>query len=113
MKQVDANFQAKFTAGRRRGSKKVAMKATQTQQANETQQKPLRWKRRLLSFLYNSGADGNYSTEAMQREAGLSIIRPSTKQVAVADGNINEGKYQVKLPFERLSSNANKGDTFE
>ena len=36
-----------------------------------------------------------------------------TKQVAVADGNINEGKYQVKLPFEGLSSNANKGDTFE
>ena len=37
----------------------------------------------------------------------------SDKQVAVADGNINKGKYQVKLPFEGLSAQANASDTFE
>ena len=49
----------------------------------------------------------------MRKEAGLSIKGKSDKRVAVADGNINEGKYQVKLPFEGLSKRANAGDTFE
>ena len=49
----------------------------------------------------------------MRKEAGLSIIRESGKRVAVADGNVNEGKYKVKLPFQGLSPQANAGDTFE
>ena len=49
----------------------------------------------------------------MRKEAGLSIKGKSDKRVAVADGNINKGKYQVKLPFEGLSEQANVGDTFE
>ena len=72
-----------------------------------------KWKRRLLSFLYDSGADGHYPTEKMRERAGLSIIGKSTKRVAVADGNVCEGRHRVKLPFQGLSSRANTGDTFE
>ena len=41
------------------------------------------------------------------------IISESDKRVQVADGNVNEGKYKVKLPFQGLSEQANTGDTFE
>ena len=49
----------------------------------------------------------------MRKEAGLSITGKSIKRVAMADGNVNKGRYQVKLPFEGLSTQANAGDTFE
>ena len=77
------------------------------------QRKPPGWKQRLLYFLYNSGADGHYSTEEMRQDAGLSIMGKSDKQVEVADGNVNKGQYKVKLPFEGLSKQANAGDMFE
>ena len=63
--------------------------------------------------MYDSGADGHYPTEKMRKDAGLSIIWESSKRVEVADGNVNEGKYKVKLPFQGLSPKANSGDTFE
>ena len=77
------------------------------------QRKPPGWKQRLLYFLYDSGADGHYSTEEMRQDAGLSIMGKSDKQVEVADGNVNKGQYKVKLPFEGLSKQANAGDMFE
>ena len=71
-------------AGKRVRSKHAPKEATKPKEdhmanAATRQRKPPGWKRRLLSFLYNSGAGGNYPTEALQQEAGLSIIRPSTK----------------------------------
>ena len=105
-------------AGQRNKSKQAPKQAAmlgEKHKANAAahRRKPPGWKRRLLSFLYDSGADGHYPTEKMRKEAGLSIRGKSTKRVAVADGSINKGKHKVKLPFEGLSTQANAGDTFE
>lgn len=63
------------------------------------------WKQRILSFLYDSGVDGH--SETIQKEAGLSIIGKSIKRVSTADGTINEGVQQIRLPFKGLSAKSN------
>ena len=73
------NLTTEKKAGQRSRSKqapKEAKKSEEEHKANAAtkQRKPPGWKRRLLSFLYESGADGNYQTEALRQEAGLSII---------------------------------------
>ena len=63
-------------AGQRSKSKqapKQAAKIGEKHKANAAaqQRKPPVWKRRLLSFLYDSGVDVHYPTEKMCKEAGL------------------------------------------
>ena len=68
--------------------------------------------RKLRSLIYDSGADDHYPTEALRKEASLKTLRRSTKTVLVADGTVNQGEYEVDLPFDGLSKSARKGNTF-
>ncbi len=61
---------------------------------------------------YDSGADGHYLNESDRREANLPILKPSTKQVAVANGDVCSAKHVSKLPFPGLSHHAAQADTF-
>ena len=47
----------------------------------------------------DSGADGHYISEKDQREAGLPILRTSTRKVGVANGGTSKAKYMTQLPF--------------
>ena len=60
---------------------------------------------------YDSGADGHYCSEKDREQAGLPIIRRSTKRVGVANGGTSTGKYVTKLPFQHLSDQAADADT--
>jgi hypothetical protein len=48
---------------------------------------------------YDSGADGHYISEHDQHKVGLPILRPSTRQVGVANGDTSNTKYVTQLPF--------------
>ena len=98
LRKAATDLAAPTVGGRRRTRHKAASMATfrecgQQERATKAMRQPPKWKRRLLAFLYDSGADGHYPTEKMQKRAGLSIIGNSTKRVAVADGNISEGRH--------------------
>ena len=62
---------------------------------------------------YDSGADGDYFSEKDHKQAGLPIIRRSTKRVGVANGGTRTGKYVTKIPFQHLSDQAAEADTFD
>ena len=62
---------------------------------------------------YDLGADGHYVSEKDRIKAGLPILKPSTKRVAVANGATSKAKHVAKLPFPVLSDKATKADTFE
>ena len=62
---------------------------------------------------YDSGADGHYFSKKDCKQAGLPIIRRSTKRVGVANGGTLTGKYVTKLPFQHLSDQAAEADTFD
>jgi hypothetical protein len=62
---------------------------------------------------YDSGADGHYFSEKDRQQAGLPIIRRSSKRVGVANGGTSTGKFVTKLPFQHLSDLAAEADTFE
>ena len=61
---------------------------------------------------FDSGADGHYLNEADRQAARLPILRASSKQVAVANGQISSATNETQLPFSGLSSAATKADTF-
>ncbi len=52
-----------------------------------------------ILLTYNSGANGHYISKHDGRKAGLSILRPSTRQVGVANGGTSNAKYVTQLPF--------------
>eukprot|EP00804_Cyclotella_cryptica_P000999 CCRYP_012348-RA/>CCRYP_012348-RA protein AED:0.11 eAED:0.11 QI:0/0/0/1/1/1/3/0/1327 len=60
----------------------------------------------------DSGADSHYLPETDRLAAGLSILRPSTRQVGVANGSTSTAKYVSQLPFPQLSPNAVLADSF-
>ena len=62
---------------------------------------------------YDSGADGHYISKKDQRNAGLPILRPSTRKVGVANGGTSTAKYVTQLPFQQLSTQAMQADTFQ
>ena len=62
---------------------------------------------------YDSGADGHYISEKDRRNAGLPILRPSTRKVGVANGGTSTAKYVTQLPFQQLSAQAMQADTFQ
>jgi len=64
---------------------------------------------------YDSGADGHYISEKDRHNAGLPILRPSTRKVGVSNGGTSTAKYVTQLPFQRLSAQALalQADTFQ
>jgi hypothetical protein len=62
---------------------------------------------------YDSGADGHYISKHDQHKAGLPILRPSTRQVGVANGGTSNAKYVTQLPFHKLSARSRQADTFQ
>ena len=62
---------------------------------------------------YDSGADGNYISEADRKKAGLPILYASTRRVGVANGGESIGKYRTRLPIPNLSPTAAEADSFE
>ena len=62
---------------------------------------------------YNSGADGHYLSERDRKSVGLPIIRPSTKQVGVANGGTSTARHISCLPFKQLSDRAASADSFD
>ena len=66
-----------------------------------------------VMITYDSGAGGHYLSKIDRQQAQLPILRPSTKQVGVANGGSSSGKHVTQLPFEQLSEQATKADSFE
>ncbi len=62
---------------------------------------------------HDSGANGQYISKHDQCKAGLSILRPSTWQVGVANGGTSNAKYITQLPFQKLSAQSKQADTFQ
>ena len=65
-----------------------------------------------VMITYDSGADSNYISKQDRIIAGLPILRKSTKQVEVANGDTSSGKFITPLPFAQLSKHAAEADTF-
>lgn len=61
---------------------------------------------------YDSESDGQYLNEEDRINAGLPILRRSTKRVGVANSSVCKGKWETKLPFLQLSKKATKADSF-
>ena len=66
-----------------------------------------------IMVTYDSGADGHYISEKDRRNAGLPILRTSTRTVGVANGGTSKAKYVTQLPFRHLSAQATHADTFQ
>lgn len=65
-----------------------------------------------IMITYDSGADGNYLSEKDRAQAGLPILRPSTRKVGVANGSTSHAQHVTQLPFHKLSTRARHADTF-
>ena len=59
---------------------------------------------------YDSGADGNYMSDADRKKLALPILRKSTRQVGVANGGASKGRHVTRLPFQQPSSEAAEAD---
>lgn len=119
--QLPSDRAARVIAGTRRQTRantwaQIKKKAHHRMKAQEAarKSKPLLiwWKDKALSLLYDSGADGHYTTESMRQRARLQVIGPSDKRVGTANGGTSNGKHRVRLPFCGLSDTANEADTF-
>jgi hypothetical protein len=66
----------------------------------------------VVMVTYDSGADGLYISEQDRAKAGLPILCPSSKQVAVANGATSRGENVTQFPFPTLSARAQTADTF-
>jgi hypothetical protein len=65
-----------------------------------------------VMVIYNSGADGHYTTKTDQVQAQLPILRKASKRVAVANGETCKAKFVTHLPFHTLSTSAQQAKTF-
>ena len=65
------------------------------------------------SKAHSAGADGHYLSETDRQQAQLPIMRPSTKRVGIANGGSSTGKHVMQLPFDQLSEQATKADSFD
>ncbi len=66
-----------------------------------------------IMMTYDSGADGHYISKKDRRNAGLPIIRKSTRRVGVANGGVSQAKFVTQLLFKDLSAQATQADTFQ
>ncbi len=62
---------------------------------------------------YDSGADKHYISEKDWHQAGLPILRTSSRKVDVTNGGTSKAKYVTQLPFQQLSAQATQADTFQ
>ena len=62
---------------------------------------------------YDSGSDGHYISEKNREAVRLPILRPSTKQVMVANREKSKRHNVTSLPFPSLSPKARQEDTFK
>ncbi|KAL7525390.1 hypothetical protein ACHAXR_000989 [Thalassiosira sp. AJA248-18] len=62
---------------------------------------------------YDSGADGNYMSERDRKQAGLPILRKSTRRVGVANGDVSLGNNVTTLPIPQLNHTDTEADTFD
>eukprot|EP00804_Cyclotella_cryptica_P009066 CCRYP_003160-RA/>CCRYP_003160-RA protein AED:0.47 eAED:0.47 QI:0/-1/0/1/-1/1/1/0/151 len=62
---------------------------------------------------FDFGADGHYLNETDRHTAGLPILRPSSRQVGVANGSTSKARYTSRLPCPQLSPNAALADLFD
>ena len=58
-------------------------------------------------------ANGHYLSETDRRTAGLPILRPSNRQVGIANGGTSTARYVSRLPFPQLSAQAALADSFD
>ena len=65
------------------------------------------------SKAHSAGADGHYLSETDRQQAQLPIMRPSTKCVGIANGGSSTRKHVTQLPFDQLSKQATKADSFD
>jgi len=65
-----------------------------------------------MMLTYDSGANGHYISKSDRKEAGLPVLRPSTKRVIVANGEKCKGTSVTQLPFPTLSKKSRSADTF-
>ena len=61
---------------------------------------------------YDSGADSHYLNKQDRIDAGLPVLRKSSKRVGVANGGTSAADNVTALPFDQLSSTARQADTF-
>jgi hypothetical protein len=52
-----------------------------------------------IMLTYDSGANGHYISKHDWHKTDLTILRPSTWQVGVANGGTSNAKYVTQLPF--------------
>jgi hypothetical protein len=62
---------------------------------------------------YDSGDSEHYISEHDQHKACLSVLRPSTWRVGVANVGTSTAKYLTQLPFYNLSAHLRQADTFQ
>jgi hypothetical protein len=62
---------------------------------------------------YDSGVNRHYISKQNQCNAGLPILRPSTREVRVANGSTSNTKYVTQPPFQKLSAQLRQADTFQ
>lgn len=62
---------------------------------------------------FDTGADNNFVSEQHRSELGLPDLGKSSKLVRVANGGIEHGKVRTQLPFEGLSEQARRADSFD
>jgi hypothetical protein len=61
---------------------------------------------------YDSGADRHYLNKQDSIDAGLPILRKSSKRVGVANGGTSKADNVTALPFDHFSPQAHQADTF-
>jgi len=61
---------------------------------------------------YDSGADGHYLCKANHINAGLPILKPSTKCIGIANGTTSHARHLSCLLFSQLSPSAMHADSF-
>ena len=66
-----------------------------------------------IMITYDSGANGNYISKRDRVKAGLPILPQSTCKVGIANGGTSQAKHVTRLPFHKLSAQAQQADTFQ
>ncbi len=61
---------------------------------------------------YDSGANGNYLSKRDCVQAGLPILKVSTRKVGVANGGTSQVQHVTQLPFQKLLTQAWQANTF-
>ena len=111
--QKSINMAFKLGTQATRAFQKLFTKRPRVTFAAETQVCTFNTALEAITVTYDSGADGNYVSEADRKKAGLPILRKSSRRVAVANGEVSTGANVTALPIPQLPQAAAEADTFE